>query len=191
MAPSSPGSVPQEEAEERFAQLYADHARGVMAYVLRRAPRREDAADLVAEVFLAAWRRADEAPHGPDARFWLYGIARGLLSNQVRGDRRRARLQERLRRERSTELPSESGLEVESAVEAALGRLGESDREVLMLAGWEGLDPAEIARVLRITQVAARSRLHRARRRFLKELDEVELGETSAHPTDAESEEAG
>jgi RNA polymerase sigma factor (sigma-70 family) len=189
MVPSGAGSVPQEEVEERFTRLYADHARGVMAYVLRRAPR-EDAADLVAEVFLAAWRRADEVPREPDARLWLYGIARGLLSNQVRGDRRRARLQERLRQERSTGQSSESDHEVETVVDAALGRLGESDREVLMLAGWEGLDPAEIAGVLRITRVAARSRLHRARRRFEKELGELERGEASAHPADREGEEA-
>lgn len=53
----------------------------------------------------------------------------------------------------------------------ALGRLEEKDREVLFLAGWEELEPAEIARVLGIGRTAARSRLHRARKRFRAELE--------------------
>jgi RNA polymerase sigma-70 factor (ECF subfamily) len=39
-----------------------------------------------------------------------------------------------------------------------------------MLVAWEELEPAEVARVLGISKVAARSRLHRARRRLRAEL---------------------
>jgi DNA-directed RNA polymerase specialized sigma24 family protein len=48
----------------------------------------------------------------------------------------------------------------------ALGRLEFEDQEILRLAGWEELSPGEIAVVLGISPVAARSRLHRARRRL-------------------------
>ena len=48
----------------------------------------------------------------------------------------------------------------------ALRRLGPRDREVLLLAEWEGLSPAQIATVLGCSTVTARGRLHRARRRF-------------------------
>jgi DNA-directed RNA polymerase specialized sigma24 family protein len=47
----------------------------------------------------------------------------------------------------------------------------EADRELLALAGWEGLDPGQIAAVLGCSRNAARIRLHRARRRFAAELD--------------------
>ena len=53
---------------------------------------------------------------------------------------------------------------------AALGMLAEADREVLLLAAWEQLEPAEIATVLGITRTAARSRLHRARVRLREQL---------------------
>jgi RNA polymerase sigma-70 factor (ECF subfamily) len=140
-----------------------------MAYSLRRSSGPEDAADVVAETFLVAWRRAGKIPPGPDALFWLYGVARRVLANHQRGERRRVRLVDRLRVEVSTADPNEPP-DVDGAVIRALGRLVESDREVLLLAGWEELEPAQIATVLGISAVAVRSRLHRARRRLRKEL---------------------
>lgn len=178
-------------AEARFAQLYADHVRDVTAYVLRRTAGRDDAADLVAEVFLAAWRRVDEVPPKPEALPWLYWVARGLLANSQRSQRRRARLHERLRFERTAEVTSEAMPELETVISTALGRLRPKDREVLMLAGWEGLEPADIARVLRITQVAARSRLHRAKRRLERELAALETGETRRLTPGLDCEEPG
>jgi RNA polymerase sigma-70 factor (ECF subfamily) len=53
---------------------------------------------------------------------------------------------------------------------AAIAALRESDREVLLLSAWEQLSPAEIAAVLGISPLAARSRLHRARRRVQAQL---------------------
>jgi len=52
----------------------------------------------------------------------------------------------------------------------ALCSLSEPDRELLLLVAWEGLTSAEAAEVLGISKVAARSRLHRARRRALHAL---------------------
>jgi RNA polymerase sigma-70 factor (ECF subfamily) len=44
--------------------------------VLRRTDNADDAADVIAETFLTAWRRLDEIPAGDQARLWLYGVAR-------------------------------------------------------------------------------------------------------------------
>jgi RNA polymerase sigma-70 factor (ECF subfamily) len=63
------------------------------------------------------------------------------------------------------------------ALRAALERLGPEDREIVRLAGWEELTPREIAKVLGISQVSARSRLHRARRRMREALELVSEGE--------------
>jgi RNA polymerase sigma-70 factor (ECF subfamily) len=54
----------------------------------------------------------------------------------------------------------------DGAIEAALAQLAPEDREVLRLSAWEELTPVEIATVLGVSQVAVRSRLHRARRRL-------------------------
>ena len=53
----------------------------------------------------------------------------------------------------------------------AISRLPERDREVLYLVAWEQLSPAEAAVVLGVSPDAARTRLHRARKRLEAELD--------------------
>jgi RNA polymerase sigma-70 factor (ECF subfamily) len=56
------------------------------------------------------------------------------------------------------------------ALVAALARLSESDRELLLLIAWDGLSPAEAATVLAIKPATARVRLLRARRRLTQAL---------------------
>jgi RNA polymerase sigma-70 factor (ECF subfamily) len=163
--------IPRDDDEQRFARLYAEHGRDVMAYALRRASGSEDAADVVAETFLVAWRRLEDVPAGAEARLWLFGVARRALANQQRGERRRLRLAERLRRELRVAAPAQPAAGDErAAVLCALGRLDAGDRELMLLAGWEELDPGQIARVLGISAGAARTRLHRARRRLRRQL---------------------
>ena len=154
-------------AEARFERLYTEHGRAVLAYAVRRAADADDAPDVVAETFVVAWRRLGDVPGGGAARLWLYGVARRQLANQHRSERRRERLAERLRAE------LRGGLEdmriaapQDGAVRAALAGLEPDDQEILRLSTWEELSPREIATVLQISQVAARSRLHRARRRL-------------------------
>jgi RNA polymerase sigma-70 factor, ECF subfamily len=164
-------------AEACFAELYRAHVGDVLAYAVRRTTTAEDAADVVAETFLVAWRRSAEVPSGDAARLWLYGVARRTLANQRRGERRRTRLAARLRAELPAVLavarPATTA--ADHAVLAAIATLRESDREVLLLTAWEQLSPAEIASVLAISPLAVRSRLHRARRRVQDQLRRPEI----------------
>jgi len=152
------------DPEERLRRLYADHAPALLAYALRRGATREDAADLVSEVFLAAWRRIDAVPAGDAARLWLYGTARRAMANQRRGARRRDRLGAALR-EHARTLPDPEPVDPELL--AALRALPEVDRSLLALIAWEGLTVAEAATVLGLRAGAARTRLHRARLRLI------------------------
>lgn len=162
----------REHAEARFEGLYAAHGRAVLAYAARRTPDAQDAADIVADTFLVAWRRLDEVPAGQEARLWLYGVARKVLANQRRSEVRRERLADRLRRDLPNALDSVAPLPAEGGhVRAALTQLGPEDQEILRLCGWEELTPRGIAKVLGISQVAARSRLHRARHRLRRALE--------------------
>src|SRR5689334_4759444 len=123
--------VTAEDQADRFRRLFAETERDLLAYALRRVDRAEDAADVVAETFLVAWRRLDRVPTGDGARLWLYGVARRQLANQRRGQLRRSRLAERLRAELPSavaELRSPEDHRV-AAVRAALARLNEEDRE--------------------------------------------------------------
>jgi RNA polymerase sigma factor (sigma-70 family) len=166
----------QELAQARFAKLYREEGRAILEYSLRRVEDREDAADVVAETFLVAWRRIGEVPLGDGARLWLYGVARLTLANLHRAQRRRTRLGARLAETLRTELSTAPAPAGEAAeVLRAVGELGEDDRELLLLVSWEGLSPAEAAKVLGISGLAARSRLHRARRKLRRIMEEREM----------------
>src|SRR3954452_6184076 len=86
-----PRQLSKRLAEARFRRLYKEHGREILAYALRRADGAEDAADVVAETFLVAWRRLEDVPPGAQARLWLYGVARRALAHQRRGGRRSGR----------------------------------------------------------------------------------------------------
>lgn len=176
---------------EAFRRLYTSHFDALLAYALRRVATPADAADVVADTFLVAWRRRGHVPQGDEARLWLYGVARNVLTNQQRGDRRRDRLGERLRQrlEHSAHLftPAEDTL----GVREALATLPLPDREVLLLSAWEQLEPREIAEVLGISATNARARLSRARKRLRQSLghDQEATGHVSVVRADLDPEE--
>lgn len=160
-------SLGRELAQVRFSRLYREEGRAVLAYALRRVEDREDAADVVAETFLIAWRRFEEVPHGSGAKLWLYAVARRVIANLHRTERRRTRLGRRLAESLQTDLATHDRAAGEAAeVLRAMAGLGEEDRELLLLVSWDGLSPSQAAQVIGVSSLAARSRLHRARRRL-------------------------
>jgi RNA polymerase sigma-70 factor (ECF subfamily) len=86
---------------------------------------------------------------------------------------------------------SEGALAVvtDPALVAALARLSESDRELLLLIAWDGLSPAEAATVLGVKPATARVRLLRARRRLTQALSRERSDSTtcSSLPMEASS----
>ena len=153
--------------EERFCALYESTRPRIIAYALRRTSSREDAADVVAETFEIAWRRVDDVPAGQAGLLWLYVTARYVVANHGRRARRRDETMTRLAEElRGVPLRTEASHEESLVMQSSLASLSPDERELLMLAGWEGLSAAEIGRVLGCSPVAARIRLHRARVRL-------------------------
>lgn len=164
--------------DDVFRSLYSAHFDAVLGYALRRTPRSEDAADVVSETFLVAWRRGPHVPVGDAALPWLYGVARRVLANQRRGELRRRRLGERLRSDLATLVPDISDRIVQDeTVNTAMARLSARDEEILQLHLWEELEPREIADVLGLPTTVVRPRLSRARARLRAQLgDEPQTG---------------
>jgi RNA polymerase sigma factor (sigma-70 family) len=161
------GALGQELAQVQFSRLYREQGRAILAYALRRVESPEDAADVLAETFLVAWRRLAEVPPGTEARLWLFAVARRVIANLHRSERRRTRLGGRLAESLQTELATQAAPGGEAAeVLRAMTGLSDEDRELLLLVSWEGLSPSEAAKVIEVSSLAARSRLHRARRRL-------------------------
>ena len=174
----------------RFERLYADSVTALLGFCLRRCDTREDAADLVAEVFLVAWRRIEQIPGGDDARLWLFGVAHRLLANQQRALRRERNLGARLARYLSeTSAPDPATLldrhEAGQLVRDALATLTPQDSALLSLVVWEELSPAEAARVVGLSAGTVRVRLYRARGRLRTALAALESEKSPSHLTQA------
>jgi RNA polymerase sigma factor (sigma-70 family) len=166
----SPPAAAQVERKRRFEAAYAAHHGPVLGYVLRRTACPDDAADVLAETFLTAWRRLADMPPEPQSRLWLYGVARRVLANYYRGERRRSALADRLRADLAAAYQAPEYTGELARIAAAFRALPGPERELLALTSWEGLDPGQVAVVLGCSRNAARIRLHRARKRFAAEL---------------------
>lgn len=168
------GDGPREAFEAIFAEAYPD----VVAYARRRVASHHDADDVVAETFLVGWRRVEELVAADNPTAWLMGVARRVIANHRRGKARAARTVERTAGLAVVPAPDTAdrvaGAEGADAILAALATLPERDREVLMLAAWEGLGAAEIGTVLGVSPAVASRRLFRARGRLARALGAVD-----------------
>jgi len=169
--------------EQRLDAAFAAHYADIARYFRRRCPSIADADDATAEVFGVAWRHIRRMPREPDARLWLFGVARRVLADQERSRRRRERLGAKLADAAGSAHDPGTGTLEALVVREALATLPDGDRELLGFAAWEGLSPAEIARVLGIPAPVVSARLYRARRRLEHRLELIERKETLACPT--------
>jgi len=156
---------------ELMGVLYERHARAVFRYLARRAgpPAAED---LLSEVFIIALSASARvvAHDSGSALPWLYGIALNVLRAYFRRPPPVADMARDLGMDWDAVDERLDAFAERGRLRAALDGLADSDRELLLLVAWEGLTPAEAAAVLGISQVAARTRLHRARKRAMKAL---------------------
>lgn len=155
----------QSDRQARFEALAAEVFEPLQRYLLRRM-NPDDAADAFSETLMVIWRRLEDVPsHNPLP--WCYGVARKVASNHRRGRKRHLQLVERLQREPVTPPQEESA---DPELEHALATLPDSDRELIRLWAWEGLEPRDIATVTGLTVNAATLRLSRARKKLAEKL---------------------
>ncbi|BCJ43467.1 DNA-directed RNA polymerase sigma-70 factor [Actinoplanes ianthinogenes] len=158
---------PPADVEAAFRELFEAAYDDLLCFVERRT-HLAVADDVVAEVFLTAWRRFDDVPASlSDARAWLFTAAYNVLRNRQRSDQRQQSLALRILRE-----PGAPGHAEDDAVVArvdlarAWNRLPLKDQEALTLTVFEGLTGAQAATLLNISRPAFSLRLIRARRRL-------------------------
>lgn len=145
----------RDDAERAFSALYRETSTDVLAFLLRRCPIAEDAADCLAETYLIAWGKHDRIPVGAQARPWLFGVARNVMRRgRERNDRTDATTQKLVRAARDlarvleppTAPPPDGSAETLSdPLTAALGSLPAIDWEILSLIACEELSPQEAA----------------------------------------------
>lgn len=162
----------RDDPSEQFEALFQRRYSAIYAYVVRRlGPSSGEWSDVVAEVFVVAWRRRGQIPQYPDDLLWLYGVARRVLSRHRRSLGRRWRLEDRLNTEMSASAyPSPASDGPTDQVREAMSRLRPMDQEVLRLVFWEQLSHREAATALGCSVNAVGLRLHKARARLRQHL---------------------
>ncbi|MFJ2028564.1 RNA polymerase sigma factor [Streptosporangium sp. NPDC087985] len=159
-----------------FEQIFNTHFTEIHRYIARRLSD-DDADDLAAEVFLAAYRGGYDPSRG-EVRPWLYGIATHLIARHRRTEIRRWKALSRTaeRAEHSYEdaaLARVAAGRLTGRLAGALAGLNRRDRDVVLLSALGGLSHTEVAAALRIPAGTVASRLSRARKQLRKALGDV------------------
>lgn len=161
------------DAAARFTAVYDQTRARVYAFAVSHAGR-DLAEEIVSEVYLVAWRRRADLPR-PELP-WLLAVARNVAASQFRTAARQRSIAAELRAWTSAaELATgdiADQISERYSVLAALAALTTSDRDLLTLVAWHGLTAAQAAQVMGCTTAAYFVRLHRARRRLERAMNE-------------------
>ncbi|QKG23305.1 RNA polymerase sigma factor [Actinomadura verrucosospora] len=157
---------------DRFTAVYDMYYADIHRYVAGRlGPQAAD--DVVAETFLAAFRRrAAFDPSRGAVRPWLFGIATTLIAQHRRTETRRYRALAQVGVDRDPGghdervADSVSAERLQPSLARALAGLSRKDRDVVLLKALAQLSHEEIADVLGIPYGTVGSRLNRARRKL-------------------------
>ncbi|MFO0598271.1 MAG: RNA polymerase sigma factor [Myxococcaceae bacterium] len=152
-----------------FEQLVARHQGPLYRFALRMCLDPARAEDTVQEALLSAWREAGAFLGHSTLRTWLFSILLNACRHSKRtrvGQPDHTEPLETAEDEPSaapTPEVSVATLEQHRALDAALGELEPSERQVVLLRDVEGLSGEDVAGLLGLTLPAMKSRLHRAR----------------------------
>jgi RNA polymerase sigma-70 factor (ECF subfamily) len=149
-----------------FRELHETYFKDVYRFALWLSRSQSEAEDLASETFVRAWAQRHRL-RTETLKAYLLAIARNAFLDLRRGVEGREALSERLPDEApDPHRQAMARMDLER-VRRVMARLPEADRMALALRAEEALPYAEIARVLEISEGAARVKVHRARRRLL------------------------
>ncbi|HEY1594500.1 MAG TPA: RNA polymerase sigma factor [Thermoleophilaceae bacterium] len=159
---------------ESFEALYRRTFPRVYGYVASLLRDRGAAEDVTAQAFERAYRkrRSFRATRG-SSEAWVFGIARNAALDELRKRKRSAGLKVELEDVASPTPVEYAELSLRrDTVRAALASLDPRERDIVALKFAGELSHAEIAKVLRISESNAGTRLHRALEKLRKACDD-------------------
>jgi RNA polymerase sigma-70 factor, ECF subfamily len=157
----------QVAASDRDAMqaLYSQYADRLMRFAYSRLNSRDEAEDAVQETMIAVWERAASYQGASSPSTWLFGICRNKVGDVLR------------KRRPAGGQPEPLGAGANEEVAAfweAFGKLGDEQRELILLVFHYGFAQQEVAEILGVPVGTVKSRVHTARRRLQALLSEGE-----------------
>jgi RNA polymerase sigma-70 factor (ECF subfamily) len=164
--------------EAALAALYAAHAPSVLRFLRDLLGDAAAAADATQETFVRAFRRLDTLRTPDRVAPWLFGIARNVAREHRKARRVRSRVVTASEREDEAPEPADGrtpegellGREAARVIEAALARLSDDRRAMLLLRLDHGLAYEDIAGLMGFSLAKVKVEIHRARHVLREEL---------------------
>jgi RNA polymerase sigma-70 factor (ECF subfamily) len=162
-----------------FEQLANEHKDAVYRQMIRVCGNREDAEDVLIEALLKAYRNLDQLREAVAFRVWLATIARRICWQVKERQALAPLLQLSVLEEEGHNIASTAESidsqiamrQMKGMIASALAALPAPDREVYELRDVQELPGEEVARRLKLSLPAMKSRLHRARRALRDQID--------------------
>lgn len=156
---------------DAFGVLYDRHRDRVFRHAYRLSGNRHDAEDILSAAFLELWRRRSKVRLVEDSVLpWLLVTTTNVARNGRRAAFRYSKLLlslprgEAVNMHKSEDSYAEDAADVNAAL--ALRSLSPTDMHLVSLVVFEDYSLAAAAAILQITPGAAKTRMHRARRRM-------------------------
>jgi RNA polymerase sigma-70 factor, ECF subfamily len=169
-----------------IGELYDRHSRLLYGLILRILRNRSEAEEVLQEVFVQVWTRADTYHVELGAPVaWLVGIARNRAIDQIRSNSVRARTAESTPLPPPVETPEARAVmsEQQRAVARALGTLPLEQRELIEHAYFQGLTQSELAERFQLPLGTVKTRVRTGMMTLRRELQQVMVGATGFEHT--------
>ncbi|HWD19661.1 MAG TPA: TIGR03435 family protein [Verrucomicrobiae bacterium] len=148
--------------ESAFTWLFERHVHLVYSAALRQARNPSHAEEVTQTVFILLARKAKSLSPQTILSGWLYQAARLTTASLIKREIRRLRREQEVYMQTSTEPEPPLWEQISPWLDEAMGRLGEQDRNAIVLRFFENRTPQEVAVALRLNEVTARKRVSRA-----------------------------
>lgn len=148
-----------------FEKLLNSERVSVERYVRFRLHSREDAEDVLQEIYLAAYQNFSQLKNRNSFKAWLISIARNKCNDYYRGKATLFEIPIDVLTEKELS-DSRHGITEVSTVRDTWERLGDKDKQILYLYFWKEMPQADIARLLDIPVGTVKSRLYTAKQNF-------------------------
>jgi RNA polymerase sigma-70 factor (ECF subfamily) len=162
---------------EAFGQLAQRYERAVYATALRRLGNHAEAQEVCQEVLVRAMQKISQLREPEAFGAWLQSVTNRMAINRAVRKRSAVATEPDLLAatcvEEETPLTSALARERRSQVRAGLGRLGTLDRDTLVAFYVHGQSLVEMSAEFRSPVGTIKRRLHVARKRLAKELEEL------------------
>ena len=170
-----------QNSEDAFAALVARHVNLVFSAALRKTGSTAAAEEITQAVFIILARKAGRLGAGTVLSGWLYHTARLTTASYLRTQIRRAHREQEAYMQSITDEPvTKAWQEIEPLLEDGMGRLGEKDRNAIVLRFFDGKSFQEIGAAVGSSENAAKKRVAHALEKLRKFFTKRGVHSTSA-----------